>query len=112
MRAVYEVGLGRRPEPAELAADIARLRSGLGRDQLVAEFCARPQVLASLIGPPVRNPRRRLARLRGRLRVFESFSRRVEHAEDRQIDLLFADEARAFRAIATPPEPVDPQPGI
>jgi FkbM family methyltransferase len=88
--ALFEVTHQRRPSPAEARFEIAKLVGGSGREWLLRDYAARPEVRSRLLGEPTRGLRGRLRHWRDGRRHVETFRALVVAAESRQITHLIA----------------------
>ncbi|MEP7018617.1 MAG: FkbM family methyltransferase [Actinomycetota bacterium] len=88
--ALFEVTYHRRPSPAEARFEIAKLVGGSGREWLLRDYAARPEVRSRLLGEPISGMRGQLRQRRDRRRHLETFRALVVAAESRQITHLIA----------------------
>lgn len=88
--ALFEVALQRLPSVDEVRSEVAKLSGGLGRERLLRDFAARPDVRERFLGKPDRSLRGRLLHLRDGRHHVETFRALVTAAEARQVAQILA----------------------
>ena len=88
--ALFEVALQRLPSVDEVRSEVAKLSGGLGRERLLRDFAARPDVRERFLGKPDRRLRGRLLHLRDGRHHVETFRALVTAAEARQVAEILA----------------------
>ena len=95
VRALFEVTWQRQPSPSELGFEVRRMLDGAGRERLLREYAARPEVRWRLLGTREPGLRGWIRHRRDASRALDGFRLLVGAAEDRQVAQLVADVARA-----------------
>lgn len=95
--ALFQAASGRPPSPGEMAHELERLRSGVGRAQLIRTFAQRPEAGARLVGARRRGLRSSVRRVMDRLARTRVFRQSVLASETQQVLALVA------QAVGGPP---------